>query len=61
MRITAGFGIAIVALGRNLLRSALAMIGLIIGVAAVLTMDALGRGARESVTEEVSSAGTSFS
>ena len=60
MRITAGFGIAIVALGRNLLRSALAMIGLIIGVAAVLTMVALGRGARESVTEEVSSAGTNL-
>ena len=60
MRLSLGLWVSIVALGRNLLRSALAMVGLIIGVAAVLTMVALGRGARESVTDDVSSAGTNL-
>ena len=60
MRLSVGLWVSIVALGRNLLRSALAMVGLIIGVAAVLTMVALGRGARESVTDDMSSAGTNL-
>ena len=60
MRLSVGFGIALVGLARNLLRSALAMVGLIIGVAAVLTMVALGRGARETVTGEMTSAGTNL-
>ncbi len=58
MRLSVGLTVALVALGRNLMRSVLAMVGLVIGVAAVLTMVALGRGASESVSEEVSSAGT---
>ena len=60
MRLSVGLWVSLVALGRNLLRSALAMVGLIIGVAAVLTMVALGRGARESVTDDMSSAGTNL-
>lgn len=36
------------------------MVGLIIGVAAVVTMVALGRGAQEQVASEVSSAGTNL-
>jgi ABC-type antimicrobial peptide transport system permease subunit len=52
--------LAATALARNLLRSALAMVGLIIGVAAVVTMVALGRGAQEQVASEVSSAGTNL-
>jgi ABC-type antimicrobial peptide transport system permease subunit len=48
------------ALAKNLLRSALAMVGLVIGVAAVVTMVALGRGAQEQVAREVSSAGTNL-
>ncbi len=60
MNVTAGLGLALGALGKNLLRSALAMVGLVIGVAAVVTMVALGRGAREEVTEQVGSAGTNL-
>jgi ABC-type antimicrobial peptide transport system permease subunit len=52
--------LAATALARNLLRSALAMVGLIIGVAAVVTMVALGRGAQDEVAREVSSAGTNL-
>ncbi len=45
------------ALLRNTMRSALTMLGIVIGVAAVITMVTLGSGARESVTEGVSSLG----
>ena len=36
------------------------MVGLVIGVGAVVTMVALGRGAQEQVAREVSSAGTNL-
>jgi len=42
------------------LRALLTMLGIIIGVAAVLTMVALGTGARASVEDEVGSAGTNL-
>jgi putative ABC transport system permease protein len=45
------------ALLRNTMRSALTMLGIVIGVAAVITMVTLGSGARQSVTEGVSSLG----
>ena len=47
-------------LNRNPLRTILTMLGIIIGVAAVLTMVALGTGARASVEAEVGSAGTNL-
>jgi putative ABC transport system permease protein len=47
-------------LNRNRLRTVLTMLGIIIGVAAVLTMVALGTGARTSVESEVGSAGTNL-
>ena len=50
--------LALRSLGRNRLRTLLTMLGMIIGVAAVLTMVALGTGARASVEGEVGSAGT---
>ena len=50
--------IALKALERHKLRSSLTMLGITIGVAAVLTMIAVGRGARASVEEEVKSTGT---
>src|ERR1700749_4013259 len=53
-------GLAIRSLGRNRLRTALTMLGIIIGVAAVLTMVALGTGAKGSVGRTVSSAGTNL-
>ena len=52
--------IAIRALGRHKLRTALTMLGMIIGVAAVMTMVALGNGAQESVEQDVRSAGTNL-
>lgn len=52
--------LALRSLNRNRLRTLLTMLGIIIGVAAVLTMVALGTGARASVEDEVSSAGTNI-
>ena len=50
--------IAFEALGRNLLRSLLTSLGIIIGVAAVIVMMALGTGARQSITSRIMSLGT---
>jgi putative ABC transport system permease protein len=50
--------LAIRGLRRNALRSLLTMLGIIIGVAALLTMVALGTGAQQNVSEDVRSAGT---
>lgn len=52
--------LALRSLARHPLRTFLTMLGMVIGVAAVLTMIALGTGARGSVAEEVSSAGTNL-
>ncbi|MGH9391797.1 MAG: ABC transporter permease, partial [Vicinamibacteria bacterium] len=60
MTVPAALLLALGALAKNLLRSALAMVGLVIGVGAVVTMVALGRGAQEQVAGEVSSAGTNL-
>jgi putative ABC transport system permease protein len=48
------------ALGRNRLRTSLTMLGVIIGVAAVIAMVALGSGARGSVETSLKSAGTNI-
>ena len=52
--------LALRALGRNTLRTILTMLGMIIGVAAVMTMVALGNGAQDSVEHDVRSAGTNL-
>jgi len=52
--------IAVKALKVNKLRTGLAMLGMTIGVAAVLTMFALGTGAQQSVSSDVKSAGTTL-
>jgi putative ABC transport system permease protein len=52
--------IALKALGRNKLRTSLTMLGMIIGVAAVVTMVALGTGAQSQIEEQVRSAGTNM-
>lgn len=44
----------------NKLRSFLSMLGVLIGVACVITMLALGRGARESITEQLSRLGSNL-
>ena len=52
--------ISLRALQRNKLRTGLAALGMTIGVAAVLTMFALGTGAQQSVSEDVRSADTTL-
>ncbi len=52
--------IALKALNRNKLRTILTMLGMIIGVGAVITMVALGTGARTTIEERVKSAGTNM-
>ena len=51
---------ALRALRRNVLRSALTMLGVIIGVAAVLTMVSIGRGANAAVQREIQSLGNNL-
>ena len=52
--------VALQALHANKLRSFLTMLGIVIGIAAVITMVALGRGAQQSVKERISSLGTTL-
>jgi putative ABC transport system permease protein len=52
--------IAFKALGRNKMRTALTMLGMIIGVAAVITMVALGTGAQSSIEAQIQSAGSNL-
>jgi putative ABC transport system permease protein len=52
--------LALLAFGRNKLRTILTMLGMIIGVAAVMTMIALGNGAQATVEQDVRSAGTNL-
>src|SRR4030095_10463447 len=54
------FRIALKALNRNKMRTILTMLGMIIGVGAVITMVALGRGAQATIEEQVKSAGTNL-
>jgi putative ABC transport system permease protein len=59
-----GFGtalsLAVAALRRNLLRTMLTMLGIVIGVAAVVSIVALGRGAEDSIQEHIKAAGTNM-
>ncbi len=52
--------IALKALNRNKMRTILTMLGMIIGVGAVIAMVALGRGAQTTIEEQVKSAGTNM-
>jgi putative ABC transport system permease protein len=52
--------VALDALRANKLRSFLTMLGIVIGVAAVIAMVALGRGAQQSVNERIASLGTTL-
>ena len=51
---------AIQAIGRNKLRSALTMLGVFIGVAALIAMVAVGNGANEAVRKQIESLGTNL-
>ena len=53
-------GMAVRALRRNALRTSLTALGMIIGVAAVIVMVALGEGARTSIERQIRSAGSNL-
>jgi putative ABC transport system permease protein len=52
--------IAMRALGRNKMRSALTMLGIIIGVGAVIAMVSVGQGAQRMVQDQISSMGSNM-
>jgi putative ABC transport system permease protein len=52
--------IALKALSRNKMRTMLTMLGMIIGVGAVITMVALGKGAQSTIEAQVKAAGTNL-
>ena len=52
--------VAVAALTAHMLRTALAMLGLIIGVAAVITLLAVGRGSQDDVTRNILSLGSNL-
>ncbi len=54
------FAVALQALRANKLRSVLTMLGIVIGVAAVIAMIALGTGAQTAVNERIQSLGTTL-
>ena len=60
MNVLASARIAVRALRVNLLRSALTMLGIVIGVGAVITMVAVGSGAQARVAEQIQSLGSNM-
>lgn len=58
MRLWLTFRIALRALARNKLRTALTMLGLVIGVGAVIAMLSIGNGAKLAVEERIAGMGT---
>ena len=60
MNFTATMKIALLALRVNKMRSALTMLGIIIGVAAVIIMIAVGNGAQARVEEQIKSLGSNI-
>ncbi len=54
------FLLALRAIRRNLLRSFLTILGIVIGVSAVITMVTLGDGATKAVSDQISSLGTNL-
>ncbi len=53
-------GLAVREIRRNLLRSFLTILGIVIGVAAVITMVTLGNGATQAVSDQISSLGSNL-
>ena len=51
---------AFVSLGANKLRAVLTLLGIVIGVSAVITLMSLGRGAQESITSRIEELGTNL-
>jgi len=60
MTIIESIRIALVSLSANKLRSALTMLGIIIGVAAVIALMGVGRGAQQAIDSQINSMGTNL-
>lgn len=60
MKFTNIISIAMAAIKRNKMRSILTILGIVIGVAAVIAMLAIGYGSNESIKETISSMGTNL-
>jgi putative ABC transport system permease protein len=60
VRLTEAFRSALSAIGANALRSLLTMLGIVIGVAAVIAMVAIGSGARNLVDKQIRSLGANL-
>ena len=56
----ATLSVALASLAANKLRAALTLLGIIIGVSAVITLMAIGRGVQDSITENLRSLGTNL-
>jgi len=54
------FRVAFKALGRNKMRSILTMLGIIIGVGAVIAMVSIGQGAQQTISEQIASQGSNM-
>lgn len=60
MRLTGNLGIALNGLRSNKMRSLLTVLGIVIGVAAVIVMIAVGQGAQASITSRIESMGSNL-
>ena len=60
MNLIESFNVALRALAANKLRSGLTMLGMIIGVAAVIAMLSVGKGAEASITSQIESMGSNL-
>ncbi len=60
MKISNLFKIALKALNNNKMRCFLTMLGIIIGVASVITMLAIGQGSKESISKQISEMGSNM-
>ncbi|MCZ6891090.1 MAG: ABC transporter permease [Chloroflexi bacterium] len=60
MRTLTTFRTALSSLGANKLRAGLTLLGIVIGVAAVISLMAIGRGAQDTITSRIESLGTNL-
>ena len=60
MNILESFRLALRSLGANKMRAGLTMLGIIIGVGAVIALVSIGRGAEQGITNQINSVGTNL-
>ena len=60
MQVLRAFLLALRAIRRNVLRASLTVLGILIGVAAVVIVTALGQGARGSITKQIEAIGNNL-